>query len=72
MSNYIYLDELEEAFKANRKEIKEANDYTIDDAVNWTLINELCERGFIESYSWDFKNGLVFEMRKGWRDASAY
>lgn len=68
----IELQELSDYFSDWLRDIEHSIDYDIFDAVMASLIKDLCDRGKIKSYGWNEKDGLTFEMKRGWKDVISY
>ena len=68
----IDLKELTDHFQDWCVDVAHCEDYDLKDAVNMKVIAELCERNIIQSYTWNEKDGLTFEMKGGWQDVLSY
>ncbi len=68
----IDLKESTDHFQDWCVDVAHCEDYDLRDAVNMKVITELCEKNIIQSYSWNAKDGLTFEMKGGWQDVVSY
>ena len=61
---YLNLEQLGDYFFDWIIDIEQKDDWICSYGLQFRLITELCERNIIERYSWNFKDGLQFVVKK--------